>query len=482
MSYLHGSYGNLQSTQDAIPATVGTLPIYFGRLPIHQLMDYSDKVNKPLLVNEFNDAKKLGYNDSNWSDFDLCEAVYAHFKNSIKAIGPIVLVNVLDPSTMKKTNQTASVNLVNKKGYILNDKVILNTIKIESKILGSDYSVEYTSDGSKVLVTDLTGKLASPVSITFDEVDPSMVTEEEIIGGTSSAYVKTGISVVDLVYQTFNKVPTILDAPAFSHKPKVDEALKLASQKINGHWYAWVNSNLAADANTNVIEKAKAFKTANLYNDTGETSCWPMAQKEGRVFHLSTLTTVAMQQVDFNNDNIPYETPSNKGLDITGLCLEDGTKIEFDKIAANELNSKGIKTAIYWGGKWVLWGPHTSAYEYGKEMDPRDKFDCNVRMLYYLLNDFQLRYGIEVDKPMTRSKIETILNDYQEKIDSLVNKGALLYGQINFNQSDNQISDIVEGDFNFDISTTVTPPGKSINATLQYTTKGINILFGGAQA
>lgn len=478
MPYLHGSYGDLQATQDLLPVKVSTLPIYFGRLPVHQLMDYKDKVNKPLLVKSYSDAVKLGYNDANWNDFDLCEPVYAHFKNSIQAIGPIVLVNVLDPSTMKKDNQTAKVTLVNKKGFILNDKVILNTINITGKTLGVDYLAEYSGDGTKVLITDINLGIASP-TLNFSEVDPKLVTENEIIGTTSNTGLKTGISVVDLVYQTFNMIPTILDAPGFSNKPTVDAALRRASKKINGHWYAWVNSNLATDTNSNTIEKSKAFKVSNSYNDAGESCCWPLAQNLGRRFHLSTLTTVTMQQVDYSNDNIPYETPSNKPLDITGLCLADGTPIEFDKVQANDLNSNGIKTAIYWGGKWVLWGPHTSAYSYGESIDPRNKFDCNVRMLYYMLNDFQKRYAIEVDKPMTRSRIETILNDYQERIDSLINKGALLYGKIQFNETSNQLSDIVEGDFNFDIATTVTPPGKSVSVKLQYTTQGIEVLFGG---
>lgn len=478
-TYIHGSYGTLESTQDVIPTKVGTLPVYFGRLPIHQLADFKGKVNKPLLVRSFYDAKKLGYNDVNWEDFDLCEAVYAHFKNDIKVVGPIVLVNVLDPETMKKTGQKATVKFTNRKAYITNDKVILNTIKIDSKILGVDYLAEYTADGTRVLISDIKGDLKE-LELTFDEVNPT-VTEDEVIGGTSSLGIKTGISVVDLVYQTHNLVPTILDAPAFSHIPKVAEELKEKSKQINGHWYAWVNSNLVADANVNTIEKALEYKKVNGYNSAIETACWPMALCGKRKFHLSTLTTVAMQQTDYKNGNTPYETPSNKPIPITGLCLKDGTPIEFDKIQANELNSKGIKTAIYWGGKWVLWGPHTAAYEYGKEMDPRDKFDCNIRMLHYMLNDFQKRYGIEVDKPMTRSKIETILNDYQERIDTLINRGALLYGKIQFNETSNEISDIVEGDFNFDIATTVVPPGKSISATLQYTTKGIYLLFGGGK-
>ncbi|WP_203227624.1 hypothetical protein [Calorimonas adulescens] len=164
------------------------------------------------------------------------------------------------------------------------------------------------------------------------------------------------------------------------------------------------------------------------------------------------------------------------------MCLADGTPIEFDQVQANDLNSKGIRTLTYWGGRWVLWGPHTGEYEYGKDMDPRNKFDSSVRMLYYLVNDFQSRYGTQVDKPMDRARVDTILNDYQEFLDSLINRGALLYGTIAFNETSNPTSDIVEGDFVFNVATTTTPPGKSITAKIEYTTRGIDVLFGGEQA
>lgn len=483
--YKHGAYGQLNPTQDLVaPIGVATLPVYIGRLPVHQLMDYTGKVNQPILIQSFPDAQtKVGYSDGNWADYDLCEAVYAHFKNAIQPIGPIVVVNVLDPSTMKTTGQSASVTLVNGQGYINDDKVILSTCAITGKVPGTDFSVEYTTDGSKVLVKDLKGALVSPVTVNFSKVNPALVTKNEVIGGTNSTTgAKTGISVVDLVYRVHNRVPTILDAPGWSHIADVDVALKAAAQGINGHFYAWVNSNLAADSNADTLEEAKTWKDTNNYAGTNEGPCWPLAKNGTRVFHLSTLTTVTMQWVDAANDSIPFETPSNKPIDITGVCTAAGTELVYDQVQANDLNSKGIRTAIYWGGRWVLWGSHTGAYSYGTVMDPKDKFDCNVRMLQFILNEFQLRYGIEVDKPMNRSRIDTILNDYQERMDNLVTRGALLYGKVEFTETSNPTSDIVEGDFDFDISTTTTPPGKSLTAKLQYTTKGITTLFGGENA
>lgn len=481
--YKHGAYGELQPTQDIVtPQGSGTLPVYFGVLPVHQLADYAGKINQPILVQSYADAvQKVGYNDSNWTDFDLCEAIYAHFKNSIQPIGPIILVNVLDPDTMKAAGTPVVVTMINSQGYIANDKVILKTVAITGKVKGTDFTAEYTPDGTKVLIKALTTMVA-PVTVTFDEVKLDTLTKTTVIGGVDVSGVKTGISVVDYVYQTYNMVPTILDAPGWSHNPEVDVALKAAGQKINGHWYAWVNSNLITDSTCDTITKAKALKVTNNYLGSGESPCWPLAKKGNKIFHISTLTTVAMQQVDYNNDNIPYETPSNKPVDITGLCLADGTAIVYDQVQANDLNSQGIRTLTYWGGRWVLWGSHTGAYSFGADIDPRDKFDCNVRMLYYLLNEFQLRYGVQVDSNFNRARIETILNDFQEKLDTLMVRGALLYGKILFTETSNPTSDIVEGDFDFDIATTTTPPGKSITGKLSYTTKGLSTLLGGEQA
>lgn len=479
MSYLHGAYGSMVPTKDLTNITASTLPVYFGVLPVHQKSNYSNLVNKPILISSYDDAiDQVGYNDSNWNDFDLCEAIYAHFKNDVQIIGPIVLINVLDPDTMKKTNLSAEVTFTNNQAVIKNDKIILKSISIEDKVLNTDFSVEYSNDGTYVIITDLTKQMTT-ATIAYEEVDISLVAKDKIIGGTNDITgIKTGISVVDLVYQTYNMVPTILNAPGWSHIPEVDSALKEASQLINGHWYAWVNSNLAADSNTGTISAAQTWKNNNGYNSYYEAPCWPLALKNTRKFHLSTLTTVTMQWVDYNNDNIPYETPSNKEIDITGLCLEDDTSIMFDKNQANILNSKGIRTATYWGGKWVLWGSHTGAYSYGTSIDARYKFDCNMRMLYYILNNFQLQYADKVDKPMNRSLIETILNDYQAQLDALVSDGKLLYAIIQFTSTSNPTSDLVEGDFTFDMATTTTPPGKSISAKLQYTSTGINTLFG----
>lgn len=480
--YKHGAFADLLATKDFVPPSgVSTLPVYVGTAPVNQLSDYSDAVNKPLLIQSYQDGvNKMGYNED-WKNYSLCEALYAHFKNNIQVIGPIVVINVLNPAINKKAG-TATVAMTNGIGYVENKNIILKSVNsgTEGVTLGTDFAVAYSSDGTKLVVTALTETVGASLDLTFDEIDMTDVTAATIIGGTDANGVKTGIDAIELIYQTFNMIPTIFAAPGWSKIEDVDTALKSKSQNLNGHWYAWVNSDIdcSTDGATTIID-AKTAKTASGFIGVMEGPCWPMAYKGTRKFHISTLATVTMQRVDYKNDNVPYETPSNKAVDVSGLCIADGTVIEYDQIQANDLNSKGIRTLTYWGGRWILWGSHTGDYEYGKDMDKRNVFDSNIRMIYYIANTFQSRYGTLVDKPMNRALKDTILNDFQEWFDNLAAQGKILYGEITFTEISNPTSDVVEGDFDFDIETTTTPPGKSLTAKIAWTTQGIDVLFGG---
>lgn len=101
MSYKHGIYTERVSNAGSLTARAqGTIPVYIGTAPIHLATDYvsggGDKVNTPILINSFKEAEqKLGYSNE-WGKFTLCEAVYAHFMNTIRPIAPIIVINMND--------------------------------------------------------------------------------------------------------------------------------------------------------------------------------------------------------------------------------------------------------------------------------------------------------------------------------------------------------------------------------------------------
>lgn len=472
--YKHGSSAQLMPSDGLInPKSGAIIPVYVGVAPVHQLE--TAVVNEPILINNFMSAvATVGYNDSNWKDFGLCEAVYAHFKNAIGPIGPIVCINVLDPTIHKTAEKSAAVALTSGIGQLLNDKVILNTVEITGKTRGVDFSAAYNSDGSGIEIKALK-ELASPVTIKFFEVDLERITVAEIKGGVIGEDYK-GIASIQEVYPKYNVIPSLILAPGWSKLKSVRDELNGSILKINGHWDAFALTDLPADNSVNTIEKAITYKRDNGFNGAYEKTCWPKAKKGTKIFHLSTLTAVEICRQALFNGGYPNESPSNNKADITAICLDDGKTLNYDQTMVNGLNEKGISSAVYFGGEYVLWGPHTAAYSYGKAMDPADIFDCTKLMLNYIVNDFQVENARKIDRNMRRTDVDTILNNYQERMDRM----PLSFGKIEFLAENNAVDDMVSGDFLFDIKTTPNAVGKSISANVRYSTVGFKAMFGGA--
>lgn len=476
-TYRHGAYAIFEPSGHTVAAESGTLPVYFGVAPIHQLPDPAGKTGIPLLLENNARAQALaGYSDR-WGEFSLCEALYVHFRSGAP-IGPIVVVNVFDPAIHREdAPATAEVLFAAGRGRLPDGKAILGTIAIEGKEPGTDFTAAYDDTGAGVVITDPTGALTGQVAVTYTRADPSAVTTEELTAAIRAT--------VGQVYEVSGKVPTLLAAPGWSEDPEVSTALKAAAREISGHWSAYVLDDIdTGEART--IDEAIPKKRAELRTGAAQTPCWPLATDGSRCFHLSTLSIAKMMEVDAGNDDIPYETCSNKPVEITGLVVKDGRggyqPIRFDQQEANRLNEAGIRTAVFWGGRYRLWGGHTGAYDGSAGNAPDEIFDSSVRMAQYLGNSFQLAYGDEVDKPMHRARIDTILNAVQEGLDRLVNRGALLYGKISFAPDSNPDSDIMGGQFVFDTGYTSAPQARAIINRYRYTSQGLVRLTGGEEA
>lgn len=101
-------------------------------------------------------------------------------------------------------------------------------------------------------------------------------------------------------------------------------------------------------------------------------------------------------------------------------------------------------------------------------------------MLFYIANSFQKEWGTTIDQPMTTALRDTILNREQEKLDGLVAQGALIGSpKVEFLDSNNEESEILNGNFRWDIAATNTPPLKSATGVVCYTDAGFSTYFGG---
>ena len=488
MAYKHGAYGEITSSKvtDAKQSTV--VAAYIGTAPINLIRGYAGKdlVNMPIKVANMSDVQsKLGYS-IDWNSFTLCEAFAEHFDNTVGNVGPIYVVNVLDPTTHKAAAKTTKdLSFSNDRAEFESTDIILDTFAIADKVEGVDFEVNYNYNSGKVVITSLNDndRLSGDIAVSFVEVDPSKIAYADIIGQKTAAGAYSGLAAIALLYQKENVVANVIAAPGWSQIPEVYTAMVSAANKINGHWDAFVVADIPLvddGALVDTIEKAIAWKATNGYTSEFSKVCWPMVTDgSGRKFHLSTVAAATRQRVDAEHDGVPFESPSNKQIMATGQFFgTDSKNMGYDQQTGNGLNEKGITTACFWGGQWVLWGPHTAAYSYNGDMDARATFDVNIRMLMYITNSFQLDHGTKIDQPMTPQDRDVILNAERQKLDALTGVGALIgTPSVEFLETENALTDMMNGDFVWNFNVTNTPPFKSGTARVSYTDEGFAALF-----
>ncbi len=496
--YLYGAYGHIGETVAQSAVQAGTTPVYVGTAPVNLVRGFADAgvINEPIKLTNMVDAqRKLGY-AADWGTFTLCEVVNAHFNNTLGNIGPIYVINVLDPSAgkhRKATETEQSLSFAGGRAEFASSTIILDTLTIAKSeggdyVEGTDYAVDYNFTKGSVIITSLKddAPLTGSLTASFYEVDDSTIKDADIIGGVTSSGEYSGLSAISLLYPEQFAVCNLIAAPGWSQSPAVYNAMLTASQKINGHWDAFVVADLplvdGSAQSVDTITKAIAWKKNNAF--TGERSKvdWPQAVDNlGNVFHLSTLAVVELMRADFSHNSVPMETCGNKAIPIIKQYFgANATNRGFSQQEGKELTQNGISTAVAWGGEWVLWGDHTAAYTYGADVDPRAIFDVSMRMLMHITNDFQREWSPRIDEPMTRALKDEIINREQEKLDGYVSMGALLGDpQIVFLESENSTTDIMNGDFRWDIAVTPTPPLKSASVYVAYTDAGFSVYYEG---
>ena len=499
--YLHGAYGHLGDSIVQRVVASETVPVYFGTAPVGLVRGYgeADVVNAPVRISSLADARaKVGYSPD-FESYTLCEAIAAHFDTDGDGVGPIYVVNVLDPATHKVASATEkAVSFVAGRAEVATDTAVLDTVAVKDSagsttyVEGTDYALDYNVNTNTIVITATEGGDIEDgeAKVTYTEMDPSAVDADDVVGMVTSDGQYSGIASLPLLWQEQFVVPNLLAAPGWSHEKKVYDALVDASQAINGHWDAMVVADLPlVDAESQMVDTiAKALAAKEELNFTSERSvaCWPMAEDaDGRRFHVSTLFVAASQRVDQEHDGVPFESPSNKAVPVVKQFFGDNAKNRgFDQQSANQLNAKGVTSVIGWAGEWVLWGPHTAAFDNDSPaVDARAYFATNMRMLFHITNSFQLEWGPEIDSPMTRALKDRIVNREQEKLDSLVTQGALIgKPTVEFREEENPTSQLVRGDFVWSAEATPTPPLKSATVYVSYTDAGLSAYFEGGEA
>ena len=492
--YLHGAYGQIQTVGTRVAEESQSAIVYIGTAPVHTLAlenGGSYNVNKPVLVRNIAEARKyFGYSED-WAKYTLCEAMHVHLE--VKGVGPLVLINVLDPARHKAsakvtntlTPNNGRISIPSAENVILESVVIKTTGESPvTKVKGTDYTIAYNIDKKTIVISEVTaGSLGSAaLSVEYYNIDAAAVTAADVIGATDGLGQNSGIFAVADVYQLTGCIPSFVGCPGFSSVSAVHAAMGAQSRKINGHWDAYLFADLPIlDGETAItLETVRTYKAANGYNQENETVYFPLAKGvDGKTYHLSVLSAANFQALLMAQDGIPWKTASNTECEVMSslyLGENDTGRVIDDSLINNKLNKYGIASAAFVGGRWVIWGCHSADYD-PDNGDEINLAETNRMMLYYISNDFQHRRIGDVDKPVTNNDLKTIVAEEQTRLDALVKVGALTYGTVELNASADSASDIMDGDYSFAFNVTTTPLAKSLTAIVNWTDEGLTTYY-----
>lgn len=480
MAYFHGARASEVDT--SLLATVSTtagLPVVFGTAPVHLTSDPTKYVNKPIICYSWNEAvSALGYS-GDWDKYTLCEAMFSEFK--LYGVKPIVFVNVLDPAK-HKTVVTAEEKAVSGKTVTLLEAVLLSTLAVKAlaegtpAVLNKDYTAAYDDDGQLIITVLEDGALASAEKLYLDytKVDPSKVTASDIIGGASADGSAKGLELLDSIYTILSLVPGIVAAPGWSEDPTVAAVMKAKCLNISELF----RCVCLTDVDTKVVRAytdVNVWKNNNNYTGTNQVVCWPAARNGDMIFHMSTHIMGIIGVMDAANQDVPYQSPSNLSMQITGLCLADGTEVTLSLPQANLLNSQGIMTGLNFSGGWKSWGNYTGAYP--GTTDVKDCFICVRRMFDWQYQTFILTYWSQVDRPLTPRLFKKIVDSEIIRLNGLLSRGYMLGADIKFLEEENPTTDLLAGIIRFHSYITPPVPAQEIDDILEYDVNKFKTLF-----
>ncbi len=466
MSFNHGINTYKSKTDFAIvKEAASAIPFFIGAWPCHTAEGYS---GKPQLAVSFPEAKRIGGYSTEWRDTDgspkwsLCQAMYSHFK--LFAVRPAIFYNVFDPSK-HKTSVAAEDVSVEEHTVLLpydainNDTLVVKTAGDDAVVLtkNEDYEVNYDDSNCIIeLLQDGKAYKETVLNITYDKADLASITVVDI---------ENAIEAVEMCKSTIGIIPTLICVPGWSSIPTVAAVMAAKAASINGIYRA----KAPVDIDTSVVDeysKVLEYKNSNGYTDENMIVCWPLVKSGEYVFDLSVIVCGLIASVDSDNDDCPYESPSNKALNITGACTKTGDEIALTLPQADVVSyTDGVVTVLNNGG-WVLWGNYTGCWP--RNNDVSRVFICTSRMQDFICNTFVDTFWNYIDRPLTRVLIDSIVNNFNSWLAGLTHDGKLYGGEIRYISDNNSQTNLVAGKFRLDTKMASPVPAQEINMYVEY--------------
>lgn len=478
MPFKHGIETTESEVESLAPQTGSAgLQVIVGTAPINMAEDPEAAVNTPILVYSKTEAqKKVGWS-TDFENYTICQSISAN--GDLFNIAPYIMINVLDPKKHKKDFSKQDVAVVAKAAHIAETGIILSTLQVTASTTtleaDKDYIAAFDGNGEVdiTLLSSGKGASATKLSVTATQLDPSKVTEADIIGGYDvSSGKETGLELVRGVQPKFGLVPGLLVCPGWSKKSTVAAAMAAKCEALNGVF----TCECVIDIDTTTAKEYSGLKEKK--EEMGVASqhqilLWPMVKKGDYIYSYSAVWAAMAAYTDVSkNDDVPCKSPSNESLNIDAAVLEDGTEVLLDSKQAELVNSYGIVTAINDDG-WKSWGNMTAAYPSATTM--KDKWINCRRMMSWYRNHIILTYRSKVDDNANPALIQAITDSENQYLNSLT-PDKIAGGQISYNAD---ATSLTNGDVVFDTDIAFYGPAQHILDQIRFDPSILTAVMGG---
>lgn len=486
MLYQHGIYKQEQPTSLSTPVTTSAgLQVCIGAAPVNLASSPYSCTNVPMLCNTFAEAKAaVGYSDD-FANYGLCEDIDASFR--VFAVAPIVLINVLDPTKHKKTIASTAAAVVGGQATIKEPGILQDTVAVTANSAalksGTDYTLSFDDDGNLVVTLLASGSAASAtgITVTATAIDPSKVTEADIIGACDAATGKnTGLQAIHDIFPKLGLIPGLIVAPGHSNSANVSAAMNALCTSLGAQF----TCNCVVDIDSTgtgavVYTGVKATKEAAGLSSEHEIPVWPMVKIGSKIYHYSAIFAALVAATDAGNDDVPNLSPSNKSLPISAAALADGTEVLLMLEQANIVNSYGVVTAINFTG-FRSWGNNTAAYP--GSTDPIQRWIGVRRFFDWWGNNLILTFFKKVDDLTNYRLIEDVVDSENIVGNSYVNRGYCAQAHVQFSEKENPITQILSGKIIFHMYLAPYTPAEAIEFLLEFNPTAIQAELSGGES
>jgi len=486
MAYFHGIRITESPTPLQVPAEVeSAMPVVIGVSPVHRLENPLLAVNNPALIfNYAEGVSDMGYmGPKHWKKFPLSMALFSQTR--LHLISPLVMINVWNP--LKDAVDVAEPDLpvINGIATIDDPMAMISTVKVRNVTAGDpdyerekDYVLYYDDD--KLLIAIVEGGSIPDgtlsLSVAYKQATVANITKDDIAGGVDpNTNKRSGIELVDQVFMDMRKIPCFLLCPGWSHNPEIAALMIGKAAHLEGEFTCLALIDLPTTGDYANYRNIPKYKNDNSIVSPFAIANWPCVAIGEQVFYPSVRLAGMFGEVDKSNSGIPYEQASNKLLSMTNLCDEDGNVIPIMSVTqANYLNENGINTFINMDG-WRAWGVNTTAFP--GNTDIKD-FEISVRRMFiFVQNVVNRTMWQNVDKPIRRLLIDTILLTGNEYLNTLMSRQAIIGGRVEFQRATNSNQSIMSGKLLFKVYLTPSNAAKELEFNFSYDPDALEGLF-----